>query len=631
MLLQSYFSDSEITSLMGLEPLKALKTLSIAQNQIEEISETVIDSLVNLQSLNVSANPLGSMLEVEKLRRLPNLKEVYFYDPHYGACPVCFLGNFWTCALSVLKKVTILDYTPVKADDRNDAEQTVSKKRMYYNMRINSLKRNTTKMLGCCTSLQRKRGAVLDAFEMIWRRRLADLRAYRTALASSSSSSGSGSGSVSILTPTQLSASSTYPANTPSPEQSDPSPAYFADLSAPLSSDPSSSSSLALNALQKLESVLVGEVVLNRGRMEGARQLLSLETQRLRKEITERLILELESGGNVRVEEGRVGDAWVSQMTELVRLRFQSAVDYAKKAAETDVLSASKFDPFGLRNVSILNISRVHNRHLRNRFEEMMQYLKSQPLPPSADKTKQKPQVARLQNSVHYLFFVEPVDGENQLDEIIINGFPVPVSSSLSSTAGRSAKDEGICLSNSLTLLDRPRLSHWARLIRTVDSVIEKQSSASPNPSSSSSSSPDSSSSSSSSSSSIPPAVLQQFASIHSSPFIHDFRSVAESIAGLPLFLSVSSSLNPSSPAPPPYPVPSNSPSASLPSPLILPQRSRMLICKVFIHNPLCIDDSTPVLREKFPSVCFSFSLSLSSLLSYPSFLIVLSLFFIHL
>jgi Leucine-rich repeat (LRR) protein len=67
----------------NLDMLSNLKQLWIAGNQIDSI-KTSLDNLVSLNDLNISGNKICSFKEVLNLNRLPNLKVLSFYDPHFG-------------------------------------------------------------------------------------------------------------------------------------------------------------------------------------------------------------------------------------------------------------------------------------------------------------------------------------------------------------------------------------------------------------------------------------------------------------------------------------------------------------------------------------------------------------------
>jgi len=78
-----WICDNKLENIENLDNLCNLKQLWIAGNQIDSI-KTSLDQLSNLIDLNISGNRICSFKEVLNLNRLPNLKILAFYDPHFG-------------------------------------------------------------------------------------------------------------------------------------------------------------------------------------------------------------------------------------------------------------------------------------------------------------------------------------------------------------------------------------------------------------------------------------------------------------------------------------------------------------------------------------------------------------------
>ena len=70
-----------------------------------------------------------------------------------------------------------------------------------------------------------------------------------------------------------------------------------------------------------------------------------------------RLLVELETGGNIRLEDGKPSDVWYSSCVDLVNSRFVAA----------------DFADLGVTGIRVSRVTRIHNRHLRNRFEEKLE------------------------------------------------------------------------------------------------------------------------------------------------------------------------------------------------------------------------------------------------------------------
>lgn len=72
-----------------------------------------------------------------------------------------------------------------------------------------------------------------------------------------------------------------------------------------------------------------------------------------------RLMTELETGGNIRFEEGKPSDKWFTSCVDLVRSRF----------------NPEHMKYFGITGINVTRVTRIHNRFLRNRFEEKLEQL----------------------------------------------------------------------------------------------------------------------------------------------------------------------------------------------------------------------------------------------------------------
>jgi len=75
------------------------------------------------------------------LASLPNLEQLLFSDPDWGSSPIAGLCNYATYAAVNLPNLRSLDSQPLSAETKAVAEATYLKKKMYYNMRISTLKR----------------------------------------------------------------------------------------------------------------------------------------------------------------------------------------------------------------------------------------------------------------------------------------------------------------------------------------------------------------------------------------------------------------------------------------------------------------------------------------------------------
>jgi len=138
--------NNKIDCIRGLSTLERLEILNLSANKIEQIG-VGLDGLVSLSNLNLSANKIGNFKEVLNLNRLPCLSVCTFNDPHFGDNPICNLCNYSTFVLYHLPRLHRLDTAVISDENKNFAEGTFMKKRMYYNMRIKTIQRNTSNIM----------------------------------------------------------------------------------------------------------------------------------------------------------------------------------------------------------------------------------------------------------------------------------------------------------------------------------------------------------------------------------------------------------------------------------------------------------------------------------------------------
>lgn len=152
---------NRIDAIRGLSNLERLEHLNLASNHIDQIG-TGLDGLVSLSSVNLAANKIGNFKEILNLNRLPCLSVCTFNDPHYGDNPICNLCNYNTYVLYHLPRLHRLDTELISDDSKNFAEGTFMKKRMYYNMRIKTIQRNTSNILKLIKICKKVRNFKID-------------------------------------------------------------------------------------------------------------------------------------------------------------------------------------------------------------------------------------------------------------------------------------------------------------------------------------------------------------------------------------------------------------------------------------------------------------------------------------
>jgi len=150
---QLFLEANQITSFPDITPLKSLNELSLAQNQIGEISNYPVSASLqvlnissvgityvsdditnfpNLKVLRVAGNQLSSFSSVLAITKLINLNELSFYDPMYGENPICKLPNYDIIPASLFPTVSVLDTYQVSEKFRAMCNNKRKNAKLYY-------------------------------------------------------------------------------------------------------------------------------------------------------------------------------------------------------------------------------------------------------------------------------------------------------------------------------------------------------------------------------------------------------------------------------------------------------------------------------------------------------------------
>ena len=111
-----------------------------------------------------------------------------------------------------------------------------------------------------------------------------------------------------------------------------------------------------------------------------------------------RLMTELETGGNIRYEEGKNTDKWFNSCVELIQSRFNK-----------DVMTKL----YNIEGIQVTRVTRIHNRFLRNRFEDRLESIADL----SSDAYKKK---------IEYLFYGVDPQMPNEVFKAMEEGFRCP-------------------------------------------------------------------------------------------------------------------------------------------------------------------------------------------------------------
>ncbi|KAI8910691.1 hypothetical protein DFJ77DRAFT_470723 [Powellomyces hirtus] len=301
-----WLSDNDISIMENLHGLTQLRELHIGNNRIASVGDS-LDGNMFLENLNISGNNISSFREVLFLARLPHLTALCLSDANFADNPICSLCNYQTHVIYHLPNLKSLDTLDVTEESRKIISATVLKKRMYYNMRIRTIKRNTNflmKLLAikAAVEIEKVEGEIRILMERTKRvkKRRDDL----------------------ILT---------------KEARGKPLPV---DLMTKLAG-----ANTRLQHFIQNKSRLVRDLKTHEA--EVTLQISQQSDMAIRK-----LLLELETGGNVRFEDEQRDDAWFASCEVLVK----------KLLTRGKSLNSGK-------NIRVHRISRVHNRYLRNIYE----------------------------------------------------------------------------------------------------------------------------------------------------------------------------------------------------------------------------------------------------------------------
>ncbi|XP_053406324.1 leucine-rich repeat-containing protein 9-like isoform X5 [Mercenaria mercenaria] len=409
-----WLNHNQIVNIENTSKLPRLKQLNLAENKIEKIGHT-LDSNHKLEELNLSGNRISSLRDLTNLMRVPSLHSLCLKDPMYTPAPVSLLCNYATHVLYHLPNLTKLDTYDVAGKSMNEvAETTVMKKKMYYNMRIRTVYRNLAQVI-----------AKMDAFQQQMLNFPHErLRALISAIK-------------------EMEREEDSPISEDTVDCITPSPGEISEKQLnlqKLSSAPNYSNKLAAikdrvkkweKKCSEIEAFYTETVTRFR---ESANTLVN------------RMVVELESGGNVRFEEGSPSDLWFTSCHDLLLSRF----------------CAADFREHGIVGIKVRRIIRLHNRTLRHRFDERLMSI--------VDDADGEYYISNrnlgYKKLLEYLFWMwDPSlpGGCNEPERILEEGFMD------AENYMKLGRDGAVPLSNSLSLADRHRISYLMHKNRGKD------------------------------------------------------------------------------------------------------------------------------------------------------------------
>ncbi|RLN49307.1 hypothetical protein BBJ28_00007190 [Nothophytophthora sp. Chile5] len=426
-----WVNQNLLANLDGLWKLTKLTQLWACRNKIDQLN-TALNCCVNLTELNLADNRLSCFKGLLSLTNLDQLDVLMLSDPHYGDNPVCRLCNYQTYLMCQLPQLRYLDTVELSARNKQIAEATMIKKKMYYNMRIKAIKREIHARIKHAETIRNQAEHHIEVSVAALVRQKKEMESFV------SDSSG-------------------------------------------LAAKGAAAQDMLVKLEKKLECVnsCLRDRYTSVYRMNQAYERLSTGLRCTSEMNIARLMLELETGGNIRLEDGKPSDAWFVSCVELVRSR----------------LLPTELQKFGINDIRINRVTRINNRFLRNRFQARMEEVLVAPerkvkdnvskkgvtvpndvdgereaenmgvVPPSESEQLGNQSLcpgSALETSLEYLFYVhspyledQQLRGTADAEQLYVaeHGFRG------SSEYTAMGLDGGVKLSNSIALLDAPRIA----------------------------------------------------------------------------------------------------------------------------------------------------------------------------
>ena len=358
-------ADNRIFLMENLDHLKELTDLNLANNVISVIGDSLA-GLSKLETLNLAGNRIGSFKEISNLSpyRLPKLKCLFFADPLWGHCPMTSLCNYRTYVLFILQQIESLDSIFISEEAKQLAEATYMKKKMYYNMRIKTLRRNTSNIV-----------------------RIANEGKQKT-ISSSNQALSALSYALTLVDREMY----TIRSNGGAPESDENRGTELRELT--------KKKEALMDALgREYHQVATAEII-----YDSAKEI----AYNICNTYVRRMVIELETGGNIRLEDGSMNDLWYASCVDLVKSRS----------------FIQDFKELGVRGINIVRVTRIHNRCLRHKFEETVHNITTKREQAAQSEGNSNGNNKQNERSIEYLFYGEHVEGlDGEMSHVIEDGF----------------------------------------------------------------------------------------------------------------------------------------------------------------------------------------------------------------
>uniref|UniRef100_A0A8C1EU04 Leucine rich repeat containing 9 n=2 Tax=Cyprinus carpio TaxID=7962 RepID=A0A8C1EU04_CYPCA len=340
-----WLNNNEISEIQGLNSLVNLKELNLADNAVETLGHC-LDSNINLHNLNLSGNKISSFKELTHLARLPRLRHLSLKDPQSIPNPLCLLYNYYIHVLYHMPHLQRLDTYDISSKHLKDtAESTVLKKMMYYTMRVRYAQRQFDELKAKLR--QQRKDQIQLPEERI--RVLTYIRLFHIQFMGTNLTNICVTNTFTLCEQMECELSCVQSVGKKSGEPED------------LTSDFGNNHSHEQRLQHKLDALKDRLKFWERSLEEVEachQQNVALASDR-RDMMVRFLLLELETVGNIRFEEGNTSEPWFTSCYDLLLSRF-CAWDYK---------------PHNISGIKISRIIRIHNRALRQRFQDKVNSL----------------------------------------------------------------------------------------------------------------------------------------------------------------------------------------------------------------------------------------------------------------
>ncbi|XP_015721244.1 leucine-rich repeat-containing protein 9 isoform X3 [Coturnix japonica] len=399
-----WLNNNQIKTIEGLHTLQNLQEVNFAGNLITKIG-SCFDFNTKIEKINLSDNNLSSFKELTNLSRLPNLKDLALNDPLYGPNPVCLLSNYAVHVLYHIPQLQRLDTDDVsQKQTKSLAETTVMKKITYYRMRVKSVQRQLHDKL---EELKDKKSRLQSLPESKMKLFSCNIKQLEHEL-----------DKMEMLD---------KKTNSESRRRRNPATENSAH-----DNEDAEKASLKKAFVRKINAMKERITFWNR-KLDEIEKEYQMEMKKKKKSfnlLLQFLFLELETVGNIHLEEGFPHNPWFSSCCNLIQSRFCSR----------------DFRAYDIIGVKINRAFRVHNEVLRLKFEEKLQTFLEEENFSVAENYKEK---------MEYLFYVfnpELSVKEKQLLQILEDGFH-DVEMHV-----QPERSEAVLLCNSLSICECPRI-----------------------------------------------------------------------------------------------------------------------------------------------------------------------------